>query len=252
MIRQPIKLTLIVENIVGFYRNYSLFGKMDQSVIMLRTVVEIVLILSSFYFYEGFLYFPSNSGSIYFLVTNIYSLIMLIITIHHSKKYKLMLLYFNLFMSYFPSDQIYSINTNRNEKKLMILFIMYNVFTLCLDLTYYCVYGPYFIVEKSAFIYWMYELILYIGFFRFLCEFFVINCFLSLMSEQIGCIIRSVNVEVKQRAMLRTSHRRSSAESTLQLVDKWSAAYVTVTKISKLCNQIFGFQVITFFIPKHI
>lgn len=245
MIRQPIKLVLLIENISGFYRNYVLFGNMHQIIIILRTLVEITLALACFYYFEGF-NIPTFSYDILdYYASNIYSLIMLVLPLSDSKDFKKLMMYFNLFMSYFPCDQIYSKKTNRKERKIMLFYIFYISTIFCGDMTYFYLFGEDLMKGiKSVYVFVGFEVFLYIGYLRFMNEFGVIYCFLSLIAEQLDCIIRSINEELKEtESRCSVGGSLVTLKTKLQLFDKWSAAYATVSKISNLFNLIFGFQV---------
>lgn len=204
-------------------------------------------IFGSFYFrhYINFVAKISDTKIIYYTVSNIISLIILVLSIYHSNNFKKMVVLLNTYKSYFPTDQIYFNNLGQSKKILMYYFILHNVIKLS---GYMCFYAFDFNLKLESiyvYVYFLCEANTYICYQRILCEFPVIYSFLFLIAEQINCITRSVNKQIEEPKQSKVDQKlRSKIIIELQLFDKWSATYATVGKISKLYNVIFGLQVI--------
>lgn len=244
MIKQPIKFILILENVFGLYRNYVLFGKMQKTLIIVRTVVEVALMLT------GLLLFPIISTSylqmFYRSVTNICFIVLSVSPIYFSEKFTKLLIHFNSFASFFPTDPMYALKTNRLKKIFMCEIIIYISSEICLGIWYYVLIAT---KMSSEYIFnwitFLFELNMRISYIRFYSEFTVFYYFLSLLAEQIDCIVRSVNAELLKQQGEQHYHvgGRHCTDIQLHLFDKWSAAFATISKISKLCNLVFGIEV---------
>lgn len=217
---------------------------MHQKLIVFRTIIEITLIIVSLWFHKNFSRAVLGPEIWCYYALNIFSLITLVLTIYQSKNFTKLLMHFNTYASNFPADQTYLKNVDRKKKILMFVFIFYNAIKCTGDMLYY-VYIDDLVLDDISVIYcYLFEANAYMCYLRFLYEFPVIYCFLFLIAEEINCITRSVNEEIEQQAF--QSKINSSLCSKLQLLlfDKWSASYAIVAKISKLCNVIFGLQVL--------
>lgn len=243
MFRQPIKLILIVENVIGLYRNFIYFGKIHQCFIILRTFFEIYMVLASFASRINFNLSLITTKFFHYYASFLYSVIILFLTIYHSKSFKKLLLHINTFNNYFTADQVY-INKLNFLKKGIIFTIIYYITLKCVLIIWYNVY--YSSRDKNVPVYnimhYLFMVNSFICAFRIIFEFTVISCLIMLQAEQVDCVTRAINKEITHRVQQQNVDQTFGIQIQHQF-DKWSAAYVTISKISKLCILIFGLQV---------
>lgn len=246
MISQPFKYILIVENILGIYRNYLLFSFFFQKLVIFRTIVEIALLFGSFYFRHCFVdaYLEIGSTICYYSVLNVFSFNILILPIYHANNFKKLLLYSDKYMSYFPRDHMYFKNTNRKKKILKYFFILYIILKFSSHFLFY-VYDSHRHLEMEQmlfYVFYFFEANIFICYQRVISQFIIIYCSLFLIAEQIDCIVRSISEQLEETKQRKLEQRRPTIIEPHFFV-KWSAAYGLIEKISKLCNVIFGLQV---------
>lgn len=246
MIEKLIKLLLIFENIVGIYRNYFLFGKANQKLIILRNIVETVVACACL---RVSILFSYDLGAVteicYQIAINLNSLSVLVLSYYHRENFKKCFMHFNNYKAYFPNDQIIFKNLEKKNKVIMFVLIFVFTFQLCTDVCETYLDSEYNDVasQMSGIVYYIFKINSYIAYLRFIYECAVIYCFIFLIGESIGCITRSIENEIQRKKIQILRNGQIRHQIQLELFDKWSAAYATIAKISKLCNAIFGLQV---------
>lgn len=181
-----------------------------------------------------------STDSLVFCTSTANSLALVILAIYKSKKYKEMIKYLNMNHLRLKEDPQY----NKDLKIILILPLLLTLITFVLQVVALIEadhkHTPVFLGIGSYF----WDIFRYLNqpmcTFRFFFEFSALYSVLSVMSEQLASLTRSVEeFEVVKKG----GKPDVECKEKLKIFDKWCVTYTNVKESSKLFNNVYGLQV---------
>lgn len=156
--------------------------------------------------------------------------VIIILAVYKSKKYEQMSEYLNINHMLFKSDAQY----NKDLRIVFIWTVVSSLVFIVVQLSAY--YGTDHV--ENAHIACIAYASMGISNIQFIFEFFACFSILSVMSEQLENITRSIKkIEISDNGAI------SDVETREKLFNKWCTTYTNLKESSKLFNNIYGFQV---------
>nr|WCC58020.1 gustatory receptor 35 [Papilio xuthus] len=243
IILKPIRFLFILGNFLLLFRNISFKSRGTRYIIYCIIISDITLSIfnsiACFYFnlYKRF------SDVLHLQVTLINSIVLIILSIYHSKKFKNMLYVLNSNNDFMENDDMYLKKLERKRKMFFLVLILYVGVKIIPSLIFSRYYSShvqpnlFFIILKINALFWDA---------RFFYEYLLMCALLYTFSEQLECIIRSV---VRQKRFIArnfdisdTSLHQLVQNQYLKKLSEWSEAFSYVEEAIKLFNGIFGIQ----------
>lgn len=232
---------------MGIYRNFSSLGKY-LNLIFYRILFDLSIQIASLLFYQEC---TDNLGVIqfYYYMLYFYSLLVICLSVYHSKEFSKIIQQQKDFIVCFPTDDIYQQNLSSRKKIVYFIILVYNLYSVFSYTVYYFQLAVDDIFGCSVFIYYSLELTFFLSELRFFVEMPIISVLYLVLLDQVDAISRSLKTEIDEvirfKAELRFDETFYSRFAKGIIFDNWSAAFAVVEKKSKLYEKVFGFQVCT-------
>lgn len=252
--KNPLKPFIILENILFINRYF--YNKKNKIALLLLILIEYLTILSYILMQPCRYKFKADVNTFYFFTNTSNSLILVSFAVYSSLKFKKLLSLFQFYSHKFPEDVIYIKKLQRKQIVLIFwcyTYVLTKVF-ICITIFYIILMNnPYLFPSKYMLVYFIAcQSHLSFDDCRYITEFYIVSGSLNIIASQLDGITRSMEKasNVKRMSNVKCLCKNHKTETTcagckshLRLFDKWSAAYVTATKCSKLIVDIFGWQV---------
>lgn len=244
---ETLKCIVLIENILGVYRNFSTLGKY-QNLAFYRMLFEISVQVTSLVFLHK-CSDSLNADTVYYTLSHFSSMFIICIAVYHSKEFSKIIKQHANFTAYFPTDEIYKQNLNSRKKVVYYFLLAYN---LCCFSTYSAYYvqvpvDEVFGSQCSTGLFYVIEFTVFLSDFRFIAEIPIISVFFYVLLDQLDAISRSLKTEINYIKRSKAQHRFDDSYYSHYrkgiIYDNWCAAYTIVVKKTKICRDVFGFQV---------
>lgn len=236
---QLIKFVNILECIFCLHRTISNSTNILKILKYLHVLLELFLISShgAVHYFVHVHYIVTTDSLIFFTITT-NSLVLVILAVYKSKKYKQMVKYFNMNHMDLKADSQY----NKNLKIILILPLVLSLVTFVQQVVTIIEtrHKHSFLILSSYVCDILFSVNLLMCNLRFFFEFSALFSVLNVMSEQLTSITRSVQ---KFEVVKKGTKPDIECKEKLKVFDEWCATYTNVKQSSKLFNDIYGFQV---------
>nr|WCC58019.1 gustatory receptor 34 [Papilio xuthus] len=237
---KPFKMLLIIGNILFLFRNICFVRTRIRVLMIFVVFLEISIsiyncfIIAYFYLY----YHLSDFINIYMVFCN--SLIFILFSCYYSKKFQKLIIYFNKYSYFFTKDELYLRNIKKKNRIVTIIFILFvilkSIFVIVSLKFYYLLRR-----EFSVFLTMCFRINSFLHDIRYFYEYLLLFSLLSLISDQLDCVIRSIDKEMEYiSSNLETfAMKTESYEKNIKL---WSKIYSGIADTTDIFNDIFGIQ----------
>lgn len=229
-----LKFTEFAENALCIYRNFCLFSNILKILIAIRIITELFItffhcVVRSFHYSK---HPDCKNDVLYFYLTSINSMLLVILGCIYSKKYEFLSVHLNSGCQFFNNDENY-VRSLKAKHTVFVGFVF--VFSLVKVLFFgYLQLSSQSSPNLPEVWHYIFQINLLMCDFRYIFEFLVLYCVLHVMSEQLLCVTRSID----NKNISRTSSQQLIAE-----VDKWFVIYKHIRESARHFNDIFGIQV---------
>nr|WCC57845.1 gustatory receptor 34 [Papilio machaon] len=246
-ISKPFKMLLFIGNILFLFRNISFVGTRIRILMIFGIFVEISVsiyncyLIASFYLYHHL----SDCINIYMVFCN--SLIFIFFSCYHSKKFQNIIICFNTHSNFFNKDELYLRKIEKRNPVVMIIFILFvalKTIFLFVNTKYYYI----LIKEFSVFLTICFRVNKLFNDIRYFYEYLLLFIILALISDQLDCVIRSIDKETKyisshpERNDVNNIIFTVESDSYENNVKLWSQIYSSIADTTDMFNDIFGVQ----------
>nr|WCC57746.1 gustatory receptor 34 [Papilio dardanus] len=244
---KPFKILLVIGNVLFLFRNISFVSKRIRAIMIIAIIVEISISIYNCYIIAYFClyYHLSDCVNIYMVFWN--SLVLIFFSCYYSEKFKKLLISFNEFNSFFIKDEFYSKKNNNRNPILIIFFILFVITKIVLIFVTRKYYNP--LRRKfSVFFAVCLRINTLLNDIRYFYEYFLLYAILGIISDQLDCIIRSVDKEIKYNSSylekIQVNHIKLSIKtiSYEKNVKQWSQIYSGIAESTDKFNDVFGIQ----------
>nr|WCC57795.1 gustatory receptor 33.1 [Papilio glaucus] len=229
----------------------NLFNKGKRVLIYFAILAEILLTLTNGFIRTYYKPFYLLTDIIYFNLSILNSILLILLTCYHSERYKIMFTFLDTNHNFVTKDDMYLKNFEKKKKILLATFVPYVVLKIILPLVktrHFDVQGhglPVFVSTILAINSTLYN-------FRVFFSFYIFYVLLYLISEQLECMIRST---VKEKLFVATVSERTEtielddamARQYKNIISQWSDVFTFITEAINIFNKIFSLQMTLMF-----
>lgn len=241
-------MLLVIGNLLFLFRNMSLVRSRIRMIMIFAIIVEIsvafyncfVIIYYSLYFHVG--------DCINILMVFLNSLILILFSCYYSKRFEKLIICFNKHNTFFTKDVLYM---RRIKKRNLVMTIVFISFVI-LKIVFVSFSTKYFFLLRKRFSVFMsmcLRLNTVLNNVRYFYEYLLLYMLLGLISDQLDCVIRSIDRDICNSSnpdrievnTIRLSMIQTEYEKNIK---QWSLIYSGIANTTDMFNDIFGVQVL--------
>nr|WCC57965.1 gustatory receptor 34 [Papilio polytes] len=246
-ILKSFKMLLVIGNLLFLFRNMSLVGLRIRMIMIFAIIVTIsvafyncfVIVYYSLYFHVG--------DCINILMVFLNSLILILFSCYYSKRFDRLIICFNKHSSFFTKDELY---LRRIKKRNVVMITFFILFVILKIILVFLGTKYYFLLRKrfSVFMSMCLRLNTVFNDVRYFYEYLLLYTLLGLISDQLDCVIRSIDRDVHisstpdrievntiRLSMIQTEYEKN--------IEQWSLIYSGIANTTDMFNNIFGVQI---------
>uniref|UniRef100_A0A2A4K7Z5 Gustatory receptor n=1 Tax=Heliothis virescens TaxID=7102 RepID=A0A2A4K7Z5_HELVI len=239
----PLKYLLYLENLTCVFRNYLCLRKCTRFFAIAWAICEICQI----FFNVRYNITHGHNGQIkaqriYFFSSTAFSLYVMTASLYYSKRFYKLLSNFDQFYNIFD-DVVYNQKMKKTQKFMIWMVVLFCGVKI-LVFSVYRVKTEELEMELVSNTVSQYSVT--VNDFRYIFQYFILDCILLIVSEQLRAITRSIDGELS--AIMENQKNVGHVEGLPRVVlnyekiNKWAQAYESINESTHLCNSMFSVQ----------
>ncbi|PZC82953.1 hypothetical protein B5X24_HaOG200838 [Helicoverpa armigera] len=239
----PLKYLLIIENLTCVFRNYLCLRKCTRCLVTIWVVFETGHMFFNVYY--NIVHGQNaelKAQRIYFFSSTAFSIYVMTSSLYFSKRFYKLLSNFDEFYNIFEDD-VYNKKMKRAQKVMIWMVVCFIGIKF---IVFYIMQVKTEDLENGLVSNTVSEYSVTVNDFRYIFQYFILDCILLIVAEQLRAISRSIDSELS--AMMENQRNVGHVEGLPRVVlnyekiNKWAQAYESINESTHLCNSMFSVQ----------